>query len=62
MTPGKKPASATPSRKRSTRKEVGPPISAKAAETMPQVIMMRAIQVRAPKRCRARLLGTSKMK
>ena len=46
--------------KRNTRNEVGPPISANAAETTPHVIMMRAIQVRAPNRCRARLLGTSR--
>ena len=31
------------------------------AATMPQLIMMRASQTRAPTRCRIRLLGTSKI-
>jgi hypothetical protein len=48
--PGKKPASATPSRNRSTYQLVGPVTNAVAADTIPHVIMMRAIQRRAPKR------------
>ena len=60
--PGTKPASAAPSKKRTIRKLVGPVTSAMAPEMMPQVIMMRAIQRRAPTRSRIRLLGTSKAK
>src|SRR6185369_15838148 len=44
MMPGKKPASATPSRKRSTKKLNSPLTVAISAEMMPQVTMMRAIQ------------------
>jgi hypothetical protein len=33
-----------------------------SAEITPQLIMMRAIQRRAPTRCRIRLLGTSNRK
>ena len=62
ITPGKKPASAAPSRNRSTRKLVGPPINAKAADTTPQEIMIRAIHRLAPNRCSPRLLGTSSKK
>ena len=59
MMPGKKPASATPSRKRSTYSTPSLGTNAIAAAMIPQVIMIRAIQRRAPNRCRARLLGTS---
>jgi hypothetical protein len=59
MMPGKKPASATPSRKRSTRKLAGPVVVAIKPEMMPHVIMMRAIQRRAPTFSRIMLLGTS---
>ena len=57
--PGKKPASATPRRKRSTRKLMGPVATAIRPEMMPQVIMMRAIQSLAPTFSRTMLLGTS---
>ena len=40
----------------------GPITKANSTEMMPQVIMTRAIQRRAPKRSRIRLLGTSKRK
>ena len=50
MMPGKKPASATPSSRRTTLKLVAPVTKACAPETMPQVNMMRAIQLRAPNR------------
>ena len=46
--PGKKPASAAPSRKRSAAKLRGPDASIVAIETSPQTIAMRAIQIRAP--------------
>lgn len=59
MIPGKKPASATPSRKRSSTRVVALGTKAIAVATMPQVIMMRASHLRAPNLCRARLLGTS---
>ena len=62
MMPGKKPASATPSRRRTILKLTTPVTSACAPETMPQVNMMRAIHLRAPNLLRARLLGTSKKK
>ena len=62
MTPGKKPASATPSRNRSDRNDAVPAVHAIAPETRPQEIMMRAIQRLAPKRSSARLLGTSSRK
>ena len=61
-TPGKKPASATPSRKRTTRKLRKPVMNIMAPDATPQVIMMRAIQTRAPIRCRMTLLGTSNRK
>jgi hypothetical protein len=43
-----------------TRKLTGPETKAMHPETIPQVTMMRAIQMRAPTRCRMTLLGTSK--
>jgi hypothetical protein len=43
-------------------KLVVPVTKAEAAEKIPQVNMMRAIQRRAPTRSRITLLGTSKMK
>ena len=60
--PGKKPASARPSRKRSVKKLTGPLMNANPPETRPQVTIMRAIQRRAPTRSRIKLLGTSKIK
>jgi hypothetical protein len=60
--PGVKPASANPSRKRASAKLLGPTTNAVAIEMIPQVIMMRAIQIRAPKRCISKLLGISKLK
>ena len=62
MIPGKKPASAAPSRKRTTRKLASFQISAMAADNSPQVTMIRAIQSRAPNLSSARLLGISKKK
>jgi hypothetical protein len=59
MTPGKKPASASPSRKRRPMNDHGPCTSAMAAEISPQVAMIRAIHSRAPKRSSIRLLGIS---
>ena len=59
MMPGKNPASAIP---RSTRAPYSQPASGTKAmrvATSPQLTMIRAIQRRAPNRCRARLLGTS---
>ena len=41
---------------------MGPVTKAVAAETSPQVIMIRAIQRRAPTRIMMRLLGISAMK
>jgi hypothetical protein len=60
--PGKNPASAAPSRKRTIRKLVVPVTKAVRPEMMPQVIMMRAIQIRAPTFSRIRLLGISNRK
>lgn len=60
--PGRKPASATPSRKRSVKKLTGPCTNAMAAEMSPHVTMMRKIHRRAPTRSRIRLLGTSNRK
>jgi hypothetical protein len=60
--PGKKPASASPRRKRKVKKLTGPLINAKPPETRPQVTIIRAIQRRAPTRSRIKLLGTSSMK
>ena len=60
--PGKNPASATPSRKRTAAKLVDPVTKAVAPAKRPQVIMMRAIQSRAPTFSMTKLLGTSKMK
>jgi hypothetical protein len=48
MAPGKKPASAAPKMKRMAYNELGPITKAISPETMPQVIMMRAIHLRAP--------------
>ncbi len=62
MMPGKKPASATPRRKRNTRKLVSLQTRAMPVDSKPQLSMMRAIQTRAPKRSSAMLLGTSKRK
>ena len=44
------------------RKLIFPATKAIAADMMPQVIMILAIQMRAPNFSRARLLGTSKKK
>ncbi len=60
--PGKKPASAAPSRKRTTEKLVDPVTRAVSPAKMPQVTMIRAIHIRAPTFSRITLLGTSKMK
>ena len=60
--PGKNPASATPSSKRTMLKLSSPVTKACAPEMIPHVNMMRAIQRRAPKAFNARLLGTSKKK
>jgi hypothetical protein len=57
--PGKKPASATPRRNRKTLRLRVPATNMVDADTIPQVIMMRAIQMRAPTLPRIRLLGTS---
>ena len=57
--PGKNPASATPSRKRRTRKLVGPDTVAIRPEMIPHVSMIRAIQRRAPTRSRIMFPGTS---
>ena len=59
MMPGKKPASATPEQEAHDIEAVSPLTSAMAMATSPQLIMMRAIQMRAPKRWSARLLGIS---
>ncbi len=60
--PGVKPASAIPSNNRAAEKPSAPATNEVRAEINPQVITMRAIQRRAPKRCKARLLGISQMK
>jgi len=60
--PGKNPASANPSRKRTVRKLHGPVHSAVAPESSPQVTMMRAIHSRAPTFSMMMLLGTSNRK
>jgi len=60
--PGKKPASARPRENRRMKKLIGPRVNAKAAETRPQLIMMRPIQRRAPILSRIKLLGTSRIK
>src|SRR4029077_15407092 len=57
--PGKNPASPTPSKKRTPAKLVAPVTKAVAQENRPQVIMMRAIHIRAPTFSRMMLLGTS---
>ena len=58
--PGKKPASAMPSRTRAALNVHSPVTNIMPMETSPQPIMMRAIQRRAPTRSRTRLLGISK--
>ena len=60
--PGKKPASATPSKKRTIAKLVEPVTMAVTPASMPHVIMMRAIHSRAPTFSMTTLLGTSKRK
>ena len=60
ITPGKKPASATPSMKRANQKDWSPRAKTVAAATTPQLTMMRASQVRAPTRRRIRFDGTSR--
>ncbi len=62
MTPGKNPASAIPRRKRRALKDVSPFTKIMQAETMPQVIMILAIHLRAPNFFSKTLLGTSKKK
>jgi hypothetical protein len=57
--PGKNPASQTPRKKRIVAKLVEPVTKAVAPENNPQVIMMRAIQMRAPTFSSTRLLGIS---
>lgn len=59
MMPGKKPASAIPSRNRRTISAVSSGTNATAVLRTPQVIMMRASQRRPPNRLSAMLLGTS---
>ena len=59
MTPGKNPASATPSRNRNTLNILASATNMVAAETRPQVIMIRAIQRRAPNLASMMLLGIS---
>ena len=59
MTPGNRPASVTPSRKRRMMNDVSPWTKAKHAETMPQVMAMRASHILAPNLVSSRLLGIS---
>ena len=59
MAPGKKPASVAPRRNRTTEKEVSLLVNSIMLATMPHVTMMRAIHLRAPYLCKARLLGNS---
>ena len=59
MAPGKKPASATPRRKRSTTSCSKFCTHVNRAATMPQLTMMRASHLRAPNLWSARLRGTS---
>ena len=54
------PASAAPTSPRSVNRLAGPIASEQPADATPQVIMMRASQIRAPNFCSARLLGISK--
>jgi hypothetical protein len=60
--PGKKPASATPSKNRTMAKLVEPVTTAVRPARIPQLIMIRAIHTLAPTFCMITLLGTSKMK
>ena len=57
--PGKNPASARPRTTRAIMNDVTSLMNIVAIDTMPQTIMMRAIQRRAPTRSRIRLLGIS---
>ncbi len=61
MTPGKSPASVTPSRNRSTMNIVSLVTKAKAEATMPHVMAMRASQKRAPNLSSSRFEGISKI-
>ena len=45
-----------------TMNEVEPPMNAIPQASRPQVAMIRVIQIRAPNRSKARLLGTSSRK
>ena len=58
--PGKKPASAMPSSVRAAMNDQTSATSMVAVETRPQLIMIRAIQRRAPTFSSRRLLGISK--
>ena len=58
ITPGKYPASATPSRKRTAAKLVTSVISAVEAEARPQAKITTVSHRRAPIRASMRLLGT----
>ncbi|MNT68145.1 hypothetical protein D3C72_2063490 [compost metagenome] len=60
ITPGKKPASATPRKNRATISWLALVTKAVATVTMPHSTMIRVNVARAPIRCRYRLLGTSK--
>jgi len=62
MMPGKNPASAAPSRKRTIPKLVEPVTAAVRPARIPHVIMIRAIHILAPTFSRITLLGTSKRK
>ena len=62
MTPGKKPDSTAPSRKRRMQKLVAPVANMVAAETSPHTIMMGPSKRRAPTLRSAMLLGTWKNK
>ncbi|MNC33403.1 hypothetical protein D3C75_817930 [compost metagenome] len=59
MTPGKKPASNTPSRKRSTYSWLAVVTNMVIAEVMPHSTMMRVSVLRAPILSSSRLLGIS---
>ena len=58
--PGKNPASATPSANRRTATCSASVANAVTITTIPQLMRIRAIQIRAPTRWRIRLLGNSK--
>ncbi|MCY1460547.1 hypothetical protein D9M71_781150 [compost metagenome] len=59
ITPGKKPASATPRKKRAAYSGCGVLTRLVAMVTRPHRIMIRVMVRRAPTRCMYRLLGTS---